>query len=629
MRALVWVAVVCLLACGGTSPGAGSVAPAEDGGGSSSQGTPDGGAGPATSPADAGPPDASTPDAGANTPDAGASDPGKPDAGPPDAGPAQATFMLRIRIEGRGAVASSSRSLACAQSCQGVFVAGTSVLLTATPDAGQKFAGWSGACAGFGNCTVAAEATVIANFVVDVPPVPKHTLKISVGGSGSVASRPAGILCGATCEASFDEGTIVALTEVPGSGAQFNTWTGACAGPGGCSVTMTADLQVNAWFEPAPNAASCLGIRAADPVQENGTGWYTAASWSCLPPVGDGLGKLAFGVSDPQQQSANMVVFNADFHGSSDVVAGLYLSGVTRVQQQSTGFFAWKQGTPQDAGAIAVTYWKPGESSYTMYGNLNGLFRPGVFASEESPHGLLLVSDLDTRTPSAVRAAVLLKANQTGSPEIAWGPIQLDARGPAFGAGVDAMDRTIVITDGSAKFGAGAISAEWLGPDGAPLTGEFLLQASVVPGANTWFETSALIGGGVLVRRMDLDARGTHSQALVTVASGSPVVAPPPGWMVARRDSRLKIARGGRAYAVLPFGAKGVACSQRVELIAPDGTFCSASTYTIRAGACDTADLALGEDGTVVQTSPPVFSTDDQGKANMSCTWQWWVGTLR
>jgi hypothetical protein len=36
-----------------------------------------------------------------------------------------------------------------------------------------------------------------------------------------------------------------------------------------------------------------------------------------------------------------------------------------------------------------------------------------------------------------------------------------------------------------------------------------------------------------------------------------------PNWMSSRRDVQLEIARGGRAYAALPYGARQVTCSQR------------------------------------------------------------------
>ncbi|MGB8477375.1 MAG: alkaline phosphatase family protein [Acidobacteriaceae bacterium] len=54
----------------------------------------------------------------------------------------------------------------CPQSCTANFPKGTVVVLTATPEAGTTFAGWSGMCTGLGTCrlTLAANTTVTPTF---------------------------------------------------------------------------------------------------------------------------------------------------------------------------------------------------------------------------------------------------------------------------------------------------------------------------------------------------------------------------------------------------------------------------------------------------------------------------------
>lgn len=76
-----------------------------------------------------------------------------------------------------------------------------------------------------------------------------YTLDVDVAGSGVVTSTPSGVTCGAVCEASFPSGTTVELTAVPGSGATFTGWTGACTNTSGtCTVTMNSGQQVTATF---------------------------------------------------------------------------------------------------------------------------------------------------------------------------------------------------------------------------------------------------------------------------------------------------------------------------------------------------------------------------------------------
>src|SRR5439155_19552025 len=77
-------------------------------------------------------------------------------------------------------------------------------------------------------------------------------LRITVNGQGSIQSSPAGINCGQACAASFDQGTSVALTAAPASGFRFDSWGGACSGPGGCTVTMQGETQVSATFAAIP-----------------------------------------------------------------------------------------------------------------------------------------------------------------------------------------------------------------------------------------------------------------------------------------------------------------------------------------------------------------------------------------
>ena len=78
-----------------------------------------------------------------------------------------------------------------------------------------------------------------------------HVLTVSTSGfgAGSVASVPAGIDCGAVCDAPFAAGTTVTLTAVPNAGSMFTGWSGeGCSGTGTCQVAMTQARSVTAAF---------------------------------------------------------------------------------------------------------------------------------------------------------------------------------------------------------------------------------------------------------------------------------------------------------------------------------------------------------------------------------------------
>ncbi|MCC8998050.1 MAG: CSLREA domain-containing protein, partial [Candidatus Contendobacter sp.] len=77
-------------------------------------------------------------------------------------------YSLTVSQAGVGSGTVTGSGINCGVSCTATYPVGTSVTLTATPNAGSTFMGWSGACIGTGNCTVTMDAvqTVIGLFGV-------------------------------------------------------------------------------------------------------------------------------------------------------------------------------------------------------------------------------------------------------------------------------------------------------------------------------------------------------------------------------------------------------------------------------------------------------------------------------
>jgi len=185
---------------------------------------------------------------------------------------------------GSGGLASKPAGIACTNDptsglgCAGVlsaaFLSGTKVSLIATPASGSTFGGWTGYyCAGQGltcSFTVEGGAAVGAAFVANRT----LTLTKSGSGKGAVVSAPAGIDCPASCagqSAGFKDGTRVTLTASAAPGFVFLGWSGACAGTGGCSTTLSANASVGAAFgppgsTPPPAAASTTSPPDASPI---------------------------------------------------------------------------------------------------------------------------------------------------------------------------------------------------------------------------------------------------------------------------------------------------------------------------------------------------------------------------
>ncbi len=78
------------------------------------------------------------------------------------------TLTVTMAGTGGGSAASSPVGIACPTTCGATFKSGTVVTLTATPDAGSNFVGWSGACTGTGTCTLTMNAarSVTATFAL-------------------------------------------------------------------------------------------------------------------------------------------------------------------------------------------------------------------------------------------------------------------------------------------------------------------------------------------------------------------------------------------------------------------------------------------------------------------------------
>jgi len=124
------------------------------------------------------------------------------------------------------------------------FASGTSIALTAVPNANAQFTGWSGACSGSANpvCTFAinANTSVTATFANI------FTLATNVSGPGTIQQTPSGT--------SFASGASITLTAVPSANATFTSWVGACAGSTNsiCTFVLTANTSVTATFTANP-----------------------------------------------------------------------------------------------------------------------------------------------------------------------------------------------------------------------------------------------------------------------------------------------------------------------------------------------------------------------------------------
>lgn len=135
----------------------------------------------------------------------------------------------------------------------------TLVTLTATPDAASKsvIAAWSGGgCTGTqSTCNVTMDAAKEVTITFNKPSTFALTVEKTGAGAGKVTSSPAGIDCGATCQAQFPANSQVTLTAEPdaATGSLFGGWSGGgCTGNANtCNVTVDQAKTVTATFNTA------------------------------------------------------------------------------------------------------------------------------------------------------------------------------------------------------------------------------------------------------------------------------------------------------------------------------------------------------------------------------------------
>ena len=100
-----------------------------------------------------------------------------------------------------------------------------------------------------------------------------------------------------------------------------------------------------------------------------------------------------------------------------------------------------------------------------------------------------------------------------------------------------------------------------------------------------------------------------------------------PDWLMARPNTKLHMARNGRAYAVIHSPRSDGACHADIEVIATTGKVCGTAVFPGEpyAGFC-VAGLTVGYDGTVIDRLVNTFFND--GTSNYNCNFRWWTGFL-
>jgi hypothetical protein len=154
---------------------------------------------------------------------------------------------LTVSKTGNGVVTSTPAGISCGAACSGLYNAGATVTLTATPSSDYTFDGWSGGnCAGTGTCviTLNANAGVVATFKPRV-----YTITASAGTGGTIS--PMGAV-------SVASGSSQTFTITPSTGYMISNVVvdGVSAGAVAGYYTfnnVAGNHMINATFVAVPN----------------------------------------------------------------------------------------------------------------------------------------------------------------------------------------------------------------------------------------------------------------------------------------------------------------------------------------------------------------------------------------
>ena len=131
---------------------------------------------------------------------------------------------------------------------------GTQVSVTAVPNSGYQFNGWSGDASGRANpvtITMDRDKSITANF----GPL-QCTLNIAAGTGGTTNPAPGSYL--------YDPGTQVSVAATASSGYQFSGWSGDATGTtNSITITMDSDKSVTANFSAENKKGGCFIATAA------------------------------------------------------------------------------------------------------------------------------------------------------------------------------------------------------------------------------------------------------------------------------------------------------------------------------------------------------------------------------
>jgi hypothetical protein len=365
-------------------------------------------------------------------------------------------------------------------------------------------------------------------------------------------------------------------------------------------------------------AADCDGLMPASlpPVVAYVTNMSLASDYTCGLPAASGDGAVAYLTRSHPTWT---------FLGPSGEVTGRFAFWTGDLFAQPAGFIGYSGSSVSDMNAAAVLDPRGGVRWST-----NVVGDSAWFAADPNG-GLLAAGQLlpgNIEPVASTPQSAMMFALDGG---IRWGPVPLGSSARIRGVGVDLAGRSLVLLDGSQLFGAGSVAGVWFDAAGAGPSEPFVVVAS--GGDESGFSLTPLQPDGLALQSLRTPfvfEETSLSEWLAVLPSGKTLTASVPAWLAQRPNTRISIARGGRAYAVLPMAGHLETCDQQLELVSLTGSSCGRMDLPLDKLACVSRPVTLGLDGTVMQMLPPAREPfDPLGSSVRDCTLRYWPAAFK
>jgi hypothetical protein len=257
----------------------------------------------------------------------------------------------------------------------GSYAPGTLVTLTAVPDAGYAFRGWSGALTGTTNpatLLMDANKSVTASFSTGS----QYTVAVAPATGGSISLSPSG--------GSYAPGTLVTATAVPAAGYRFGSWGGALSGTTNpTTLLVDANKTISATFvrqytvSVSTTGSGSVGLSPSGGVYDAGT----LVTLTAVPVAGAsflGWGGALTGTTSP----ATLLV-----DGNKSVTASFTSLYTLTVATKGKGSVTLSPPGGSYAAGTVVTLTASAGSGFTFRGwsgSLTGLANPATLVMDAS-----------------------------------------------------------------------------------------------------------------------------------------------------------------------------------------------------------------------------------------------------